>query len=503
MAVRDFMQNQTSTTNIAYWSHARHAWITSEHPENQKRGHNMAKRKAIASKFASREPMTLQDMDNMTLYFCCLESMNGKVSNQIEPAYYNTLLKVRNGEWEALDIMNKLHPYVNNQGSTHEEYANAQAGFVTLDRLHRVHVSTEDINQIAYYPTLKHMREGREVRTRLGRYLTKYAKAFNLSELDIKSMTEKHASNMRARGGWEVGFVAHDDVSGWKDVYDSEYVTSCMQGEDAIRVYAHDKSVLRLAYVRAGDNIVARCIVRDDGDATGWLRVYPDPNGYSEGRYLMDYLRTHGYEKQTNLDGVLLRHIETDIGIVCPYLDYGNNGDQTVGIVYRDGKSYLEAGGGDYSATETNGYAQDDTSTCDNCGSRENDDEMTYIDHDSQNVCECCRDNNYTYAYGSRYEDYFPQDECVEVNGAYYWVDTIHNHDIGQCDHIGDYYPNDELIGTYDGTYHMDYVVSVDRHTDYEYVYMDNVHTLSDGTTCHNDDADHYQMEIDIANNEV
>ena len=44
----------------------------------------------------------------------------------------------------------------------------------------------------------------------------------------------------------------------------------------------------------------------------------------------------------------------------------------------------------------------------------------------------------------------------------------------------------------------MDYVVSVDRHDEWEYVYMDNVHTLSDGSTCHQDDADHYQMEIDI-----
>jgi hypothetical protein len=41
----------------------------------------------------------------------------------------------------------------------------------------------------------------------------------------------------------------------------------------------------------------------------------------------------------------------------------------------------------------------------------------------------------------------------------------------------------------------MDYVVSVDRHTDWEYVYENYVHTLSDGTTCHVNDEDMYQVE--------
>jgi len=498
VVIRDLLKEQHQSENREHWSHARHSWVTDYKPRNQQVGHDLAKAKAIVHKQATREPVTLLEMASYTTYFKSLEHIIPNVGHKLEPAYMATQTKFRDGTWEAIDIMNKLHPYPNNTAtSSHDAYVDAQTAFITMNRLHNVHISTEDINQIAYYPTLAHMRAGREVRTRLGRYLTKYQSALRLTENDIKNMTEKHASNMRSRGGWAVEFVAHDDPDGWYNVY-SGGVQSCMQSEPAVRIYAHEHSVLRLAYVKAGNDIIARCIVREDGDAKGWLRVYPDPNGHAEGRYLLDYLKTHGYDQHTNLDGALLQFIEEREGIVCPYLDYGSGGDQTVGETHHNGKRYLVAGGGDYSATQTNGYVENNMTSCDECGDSIDDDETTYVEHDGCTVCECCLSNNYTYAYGSRYQDYFPQDECVQVGEDYYWVDTIDNHDIGQCERTYDYHPNEELVSTYDGVYHMDYVVSVDRHTDYEYVYMDNVHTLSDGSTCHQDDADHYQMEIDI-----
>lgn len=499
--VRDHIKAQHQQENIQYWSHARQSWAKDTHPDNQERGHKIAVIKATVNKLASREPATLVEVDHISTYIKYLEYINGNTASKVEPAYFNTVTKMRNGEWEMLDIMNKLHPYINNQGSTHEEYARSQAGFVMMNRLHHVHVSTEDINQIAYYPTLQHMRQGREVRTRLGRYLTKYQHIFKLTDSDIKNITEKHSANMRSRGGWSVDFIAHDDEQGWLNVYDSPDVSSCMKGMEAVRVYAHEKSELRLAYVKAGEQYIARCIVRDDpdGEMTGYLRVYPDPNGYAEGRYLLDYLKNNGYANVTNLDGVLLQYITEGGDTVCPYIDYGSGGDQSVSVVYRDGKEYLEAGGGDMSATNTNGYAEDDSSECDECGDRTDSDDLTYIEINGNNVCECCRDNNYTYAYGSRYQDYFPEDECIRVGDEYYWLDTINNHDIYQCDHSGEYYHIDDLVNTTDGLYHSDYVVSIDREDNdgNDYVHMDNVHTLSDGSTCHVDDAEKYQAEID------
>ena len=495
--IREFMKEQHLTENRKYWSHARRHWVMDEKPQKQQNGHAFAKQKAIAHKVASREATTLVDANVVSFYLKTLNDINRYIAEKLEPSFVSTMNKQRDGTWEPIDVMNKLHPYLHNQGSSHDAYATSQQGFHTLNRLHNIHLSTEDINQIAYYPTLKHMREGREVRTKLGRYLTKYQQALSLSESDIKNMAEKHSANMRSRGGWTVDFIAHNDAQGWLTVYESPDVTSCMQNEDAVRIYAHERSVLRLAHVKAGDKIIARCIVREDDGAKGWLRVYPDPNGYAEGRYLLDYLKTNGYENQTNLDGALLQYIESGSNIVCPYLDYGNNGSQSVGVVMRDGVRYLEAGGSDYNATETNGYAQTNTTSCDICGDDVHEEEISHIEHDNNYVCEHCRDRHYTWAYGRRYEDYFPSDECIEVNGEWYWAETIDNHNIGRCDYSDDYCHTDELVETYDGVYHQDYVVSVDRHTDWEYVFQNKVHTLSDGTTCHEDDADKYQLEID------
>jgi hypothetical protein len=310
---------------------------------------------------------------------------------------------------------------------------------------------------------------------------------------------------MQARNGWAVQFVAHDDPQGWVNIYDDDTVSSCMQGERAVRVYAHEKSVLRLAYVKVGEKVIARCIVRDDDDnnATGYLRVYPDSNGYAEGRYLLDYLITNGYPNKTNLNGVLLQHIETHKGIVCPYLDYGNNGDQSVSIDYIDGSNYLVVGGGDYRTDNTIGYIENDNCHCDDCNDSVHQEDTRYIEYSERTVCQSCADNDYTYARGRHGHEYYPNNVCVEVEGDWYYKDTIDYHDIGYCEHSNEYYRMENLQCTTDGTFHQDYCIAVDHYTDYVYVYERNVATLSDGTTCHENDEDHYQAEIDVAEAEA
>jgi hypothetical protein len=496
---------QLIQSNINAGNANQHWWLNSrkyhngDHRQNQIRGHELAELIATIYKneLASRDATTTQDFEPLNMYLRALANRGHYFTNKLEPMAVVANNNFANGVWEELDVMGKLHPYVTSNDVDFASYQKSHTAFHECNRLHRLHISKEDVNQIAYYPTLKHMREGREVRTRLGRYLTKYQNAFGLTDSQVKSMAEKHTSNMRSRNGWSVEFIEGNNAQGWVDIYDSDDVQSCMRGESAVRVYAHEKSVLRLAYVTSGDDkVIARCIVRDD-DKKGWIRVYPDPNGCAEGRFLMDYLKSNDYPNRTNLNDVLLRHIDTSSGIVCPYIDSGENGDQSVSVESRDGKMYLVVGGGEFSATETDGYVNSHQCTCDNCGDSVDEDDLTYIEHDERSVCDHCRGHNYTYAYGRRYEDYFPEDECIEVNGAWYWVDTIHHHDIYECEYDGEYYHIDDLVHTPNGMYHVDRVTRVDHFTDCEYVYEDKAHTLSDGTTCHEDDADHYQMEID------
>lgn len=501
--MREFMGTQFKAQYIEYWHNAR-KYRNGDHKNNQRYGHDTAKTVAKARPLATRDITTLLGMEPLAHYIYHIDNINRRVAHKIEPALFTAIANFTNGTWEAIEIMRDLHPHNPSTPSTTEQrirYEASWTAFHKFNALHRVHVSTEDINQIAYYPTLKHMRDGREIRTRLGRYLTKYQAALSLSDLEVKSIAEKHASNMQSRGGWTVSFKEHDDEGGWLEVYGSQDVSSCMQSMDAVRVYAHEKSVLRLAYVQAGEKIIARCIVRD-GDEQGWLRVYPDPNGYAEGRFLLDNLKANGYPERTNLDGVLLRYLTNGGSVVCPYLDSGDNGTQGVDVITRDDKTYLLAGGDEYNATNTNGYAEqeDETCSCDCCGDGGfHEDDLSYIDHDGNTVCDDCRERNYTYAYGRRYQEYYPEDECVRVGDEWYWAETLDYHDIYKCEHDGEYYHMDDMSETVDGWYHNDYVVCV-GHPDTngnDYVYQDKVHELSDGTTCHEDQADEYQAEID------
>lgn len=474
------------------------------HPERRSTmrqfGKDLAVAHARAQKLATRDTANPQDLSDIATYIVMLDRYTS-ARKKMEPTIDSIVHKVRSGEWEMLHPIKNLHPLCDGITTAQEQsrYTDSYRAFDQINQLHFLHVSVDDINQIAYYPTLNHMRTGREVRTRLGRYLTKYQEALKLSDSDIKSMTEKHTANMRGRGGWEVKFIEHDDVDGWLRVYDSPDVSSCMKGSDAVRVYAHEKSVLRLAYVQAGQKIVARCIVRDDEPNKGWLRVYPDHNGYAEGRFLLDYLKVNGYQEQTNLDGALLQHIYERGQIVCPYLDYGDNGDQTVSETSRDGVAYLVCGGGDYSATCTDGTVEE-TCSCAICGDRMSEDDSNWIEYDDLSVCEYCRDERYTYAWGARYEDYFPADECIEVGGTWYFKDTIDQHydEVGYCDIDEEYYKHDDLVNTQDGTFHERHVIYID-HEDCDgnnYCLRDKVHTLSDGTTCHEDDAERYEAEL-------
>ena len=423
---------------------------------------------------------------------------------KVEPALMYIRERKSEGHWLMVDLMNR-HPLADTSLSTAdiERFRAYRHAVDAISVLHQLHVSEEIPSQVAYYPTLRAWRDNKAVRTSLGKYLTKYKDMFCLTESEIKSMAEKYQSEINARAGWELKYIEHDDPNGWMRVYNSEDVRSCMRGMNAVRVYAHEKSELRLAYLMAGDGkIIARCIVRDGTDNDkGWLRVYPDPNGNSEGRFLLDAIKADGYVKQTNLNGALLQAIEEAGTYVCPYIDCGDDGSQNVDVVRRDGVSYLQVTeGGDLDASETNGYAGQACS-CDRCGDGGHEDDMTWIESEEICICSDCRDNNYVYAYGSRYEEYFRTDECIEVGGTWYLMDTAHNHDIYQCEINNEWYHSDYMYFFDEGQVCDDEAVAVDHpHRGDDVIHPNFVHTLSDGSTCHDDDADEYQAEIDELN---
>ena len=423
-----------------------------------------------------------------------------KVRDKLEPRLKQIDKEFNGGEWTFMAW--------NSIGITDEQITSISYLFW----LHRVHVSLMNPLQIAHYPTLKHLRDGREVVTKLGKYLTTFKDFIGITETEIKDAVEKYNAIVASRTGWEVKFIESTDGDGFVRIYRDCLAGSCMKGTDAVRVYAHEKSVIRLAYIQSlSGDILARCLVRED--LKQYIRFYPDANGSTEGKYLQQYLKANGYTLG-NLDGCLLQMIEhedEDDIFVAPYIDAGVNGNGSEGsaqsgeLVDIDGRSYIEINThGELSLTMTNGYTDDvqdeDESECDDCGDTEHNDNMTYTTHGDY-VCRHCCDNNYSYAWiNNNTQDYVHNDHVIWANDDAFHEDCdLSAHDIYACEETGDYYHIDDLVMTLRGFICFNLAKDID-HEDAdgnEYAHTDDVHELSDGTTCHTDDAKDLQAEID------
>lgn len=395
-------------------------------------------------------------------------------------------------------------------------YLNAPKGMYLL---HHAHISVDDPRLIAYYPSLKHLTESiyagdanlRAVKVKLGKYLTAYRGALNLSEVEVKETVEKYNGHLASKVGWKVEFIEHDDPDGWFKVYATKgEFASCMTGKEAVRLYAHDKSELRLAYIESGNgNLVARCIVRDAEEDTGYVRLY----GESEDArvFLKSWLMGNGYPKQTSLEGCLLPLVEASGGdgeYVCPYIDSGNSSAQMADTATIEGKRYLMiVECGDYKCENTDGtcvsYEEDDDESdyCECCSTSQPYESTTYVDDTSSSVCEDCLCRHYTYAWTGRYQEYVSNETATwRYQGDDYTSEGLEYNDLGICDEDDAVYPSDEMVPTRDGGYihtsHCTLVTHVDTETETNSVPTDEVHTLSDGSTCHKYDVDHYEEEI-------
>jgi hypothetical protein len=413
---------------------------------------------------------------------------NGYIVKKLEPQLINIMDKWRNGEWLHIPYETYL-PDVDNHGFLHTKHQNIQV-------LHNIHESVEDPVLIAYYPTLEHLRLNRIVKTKLGKYLTKYQKELGLTDALIKLMVENHNARLQARSGWNVKFIESNDPDGWSRIYADCEFKSCMNTETKakpyVKSYAHDKSVLRLAYLQSGDVIKARCIVReDDPDNLQWIRVYPAPENSAEGTYLKSYLESNGYTRG-DLMGVLLKTWWHDAGCwASPYVDWGNGNEPFGSHKSIDGENYIRVNeDGDLSLNHTDGTTwlededdDDDFQNCHNCG-----DSYHYNDL-NDDICDHC-DRHYTWAYGRSGEhEYVRNSDVVEIGDESYDINYINDYDIYTCESDGELYHIDDLINTSMGFIYHEYAIALD-HADNDgndYAHQNDVMDLPDGTKCHKD----------------
>ena len=298
---------------------------------------------------------------------------------------------------------------------------------------------------------------------RPGRYLNKHYGPDSDLKVFTEAQVKRHAEEFLAAGGpVELKFVTNEDPDGWEWVYENG-IDSCMRynrrsrhlsyglwGDDhPVRAYARPGNNLALAYIMCpGETedrdrnceidevtVAARTIINTERKT--WLKVYAHTN--LANTQITKALEGIGYRQSCRtLKGQRLNLREYDGRIICPYLDGGYDN-----VEIRD--DYLLVGDSGIDATQASGLIDGDGWVCPMCGDIE--EVSVYIESRDESVCEHCCNNNYTLAYVGRYnEEYVPNDDALQYNGAYYTQNALQYHNLLICDHCDDVVSLDDAV---------------------------------------------------------
>lgn len=380
---------------------------------------------------------------------------------------------------------------------------------------HFVHASRETPGNVAFYADTDKLEADKLTSMKPGRYLATFYGDI-LSADEIKQWANKQVA---ATQPTPLKFVGNDDPLGWVWVYENSQ-SSCMRynrsnryinivlknDKHPVTVYAHPENNLALAYTmlpgevedrtrfcNTDEYIVgARAIVNTARKT--YLRIY----GAGDVQYtaMKEALECAGYtESGSTLRNEKLRLVEVKDGYLCPYLD----GNYTHVTVYR---SHLLIGDDGLYANETRGYVcedededEEDRCCCNHCGEYCDEEDGRYVASEDAWVCDDCIERDFVWAIGRRGNEalYRSGDDDIvycDYDGRYYLTEYLHDNGMGMTDD-GEIYPDDQLVETEDGVYHMDKAVELTyEFNDCQWAHRDCVYRLPNGETCHVDDAD-------------
>lgn len=326
--------------------------------------------------------------------------------------------------------------------------------------LHFPHASVEDPTMLAYTPSHDYGKRDRQVRIKVGKYLTKY-----YSDVLTSEQIRAFANGMK---GFEVKWA--DDEEGFRYVY--EYgPSSCMSGKEFDNIYGdyHPVDVyasgeFKLAYIEVGHkNILARGFVHEPTKT--WVRVYG-----AEADSLAEYLNEQGYTKAGSWVGAKIKYIEdNEYQVVLPYIDGDVRG------VRRSGAHWVIVDSNyQYWCDFTDGVVADEgTAECQDCGDRHNADDMYYSSYHDRHIGPCCIDN-YREAYyrGSGHPTYIHNDDCIycESDGTWYeYHYAVNDKNLVQVPN-GEWYSMDDCVEGVDGEWIHESEALLVNEDEYRYV---------------------------------
>ena len=388
-----------------------------------------------------------------------------------------------------------------------------QGDWIDRHPAHFVHASRETPGNVAFYADTDKLEADKLTSMKPGRYLSVFYGAI-LSDEEIKQLANKQ---MVATRPAELKFVGNNDPLGWVWVYENSspscmrynrsnrYIKLGLKGDrHPVTVYAHPDNNLSLAYTMLPGIVEDRTVnshqdeyviggraIVNTRDKT-YLRIYAA--GDVQFTELKEALERAGYTKSNNtLYKEKLRLEAAEAGYLCPYLD-GNYPYVQVR------SSHLLVGDGGICAHETAGYIIDkdedeDRYYCEYCDTSYCEDDGNFIESANEWVCDDCRREHFVWASGRRGTSELHRNESEDIvycdyDGNYYVTDYLDDNGMGMTED-GEVYPEDQLVETEDGVYHMrDAVELTYEFNGYQWAQRGSAYRLPNGETCHVDDED-------------
>ena len=399
--------------------------------------------------------------------------------------------------------MNDIHQASLKQALKSRELPHLPGGLLHLCNFpHYLSVSNVDRDMVYWHPTLSHLINDRQIRTTLGKVLK--AKT-NLKDHVIRDIVEKHKDAMNRRHPvFELCWANEEDE--WVSVYenkaeddrenafgnevdcDTPLEDTCAEGSNSdscmghaessyengfhpVRIYGRTAD-LALAYIFDRKGVLARSIC--DLNRKAHVRVY-QRYGTEGGSILRGLLANAGYFESRHLEARVRVEEYREYQLHMPYLDWDTRYDWESGERYARLHKH-----GQYRADNTTGIADEvdnNRTDCDCCGERFDSDDLTWVGDEA--ICESCLENNYTYAYTGRHQNYVSNDADVhycEDNGESYTDRGIEYHDmvwdadgdlrdpscVTWIDSLDRHYDNENCFEDVDGDYRHESEIDLD-----------------------------------------
>jgi hypothetical protein len=333
--------------------------------------------------------------------------------------------------------------------------------------LEHPHESQGDRSKIAYTQNEAKGQKDIQTVTSVGKYLTRH---FDLPDHTIRDLVSRYGSAARFQFVHTTAEMIYHLHRGPKScmVWSQDHGIKCDDGVTRHPYEAYDpKYGWHMAVRIEGDNTMGRalCMTSPDDGVKYFVRSYLRPSNessYSQTDDGMDtWLKEQGYTKEGYWrDGEKMAYHPARDNFLAPYLD---GGERHVDVNEHERWLVIDSDG-DWICENTGGYATNDEEDensfdCEDCGDRTSDDDGYWIGRgEDTRVCESCLNNDYTYVYGRRGNQYYVHNDnvvYVDSQSEHYDQDYLSDNEIIELE-CGEYAPMDEAVEINGDWYLMD-----------------------------------------------